>query len=97
MKKKEADPKQFKKRGLAEWQSWLVCNYAPWIMAVFLLATAALIPIASKLKLHANFLDLLPAKHSTIVNLNELMSHVGGTSFLIAIIEIGRASCRERV
>ena len=76
-----------KKRSLAQWQAWLVCNYAPWILAAFILATALLVPIASKLKLHANFLSLLPAKHSTIVNLNELMSHVGGTSFLISIIE----------
>lgn len=76
-----------KKRTFAEIQAWLVCNYAPWIMAFFILATACLVPVAAKLKLHANFLDLLPPKHSTIVNLNELMKHVGGTSFLIAVIE----------
>ncbi len=76
-----------RKKSFAEWQAWLVCNYAPWILTAFVLATAILIPIASKLQLHANFLSLLPAKHSTIVNLNELMTHVGGTSFLIAVIE----------
>lgn len=87
MKKHKTPDSSPAKRKLSEWQAWMVCNYAPWILGFFLVATALLIPIASKLKLHANFMDLLPKKHSTIVNLNELMSHVGGTSFLIAIIE----------
>ncbi len=68
-------------------QARFICRHALWIMVAFTIATAALIPVASKLKLHANFLDLLPPTHPSIVNLKELMSHVGGTSFLIAIIE----------
>ncbi len=64
-----------------------ICKYPLQIVVAFLIATALLIPVAARLKLHANFLDLLPPKHPSIVNLKELMSHVGGTSFLIAIIE----------
>lgn len=71
----------------AQAQARFICKYAAWILAFFLVATAGLIPVASRLKLHANFLDLLPVNHPSIVNLNELMSHVGGTSFLITIVE----------
>lgn len=67
--------------------SRLVTRHAGWVLAGFLLATAAMVPVASKLQLRANFLDLLPPEHPSIVNLKELMSHVGGTSFLIAVIE----------
>lgn len=57
------------------------------ILIFFSLATLALVPFAAKLKLHANFLDLLPETHPSIQNLNELTAHVGGTSFMISVIE----------
>lgn len=78
---------KMKVSSFAQAQARFICKYAVWILAGFLLATAALIPVASRLKLHANFLDLLPESHPSIVNLKELMSHVGGTSFLITIVE----------
>ena len=68
-------------------QARFICRHALWIVIAFTVATVGLIPVASRLKLHANFLDLLPPTHPSIVNLQELMKHVGGTSFLIAIIE----------
>ncbi len=71
----------------AQAQARFITRHAGWVLAAFLLATAALVPVAARLKLHANFLDLLPPEHPSIVNLEELMSHVGGTSFLIAIVE----------
>ncbi|HTL47790.1 MAG TPA: MMPL family transporter [Verrucomicrobiae bacterium] len=64
-----------------------VCRYPLGILIFFAVSTAALVPVAARLKLHANFMDLLPDSHPSIVNLEELMSHVGGTSFLIAVIE----------
>lgn len=64
-----------------------ICKHALGIVIAFAVVTAALIPLAARLELHANFLDLLPTQHSSIVNLKKLMSHVGGTSFLIAVIE----------
>ncbi len=67
--------------------SAFVCKNALWIVISFAAVTAALIPFSAKLKLRANFLDLLPASHPSIVNLKELVSHVGGTSFLIAVVE----------
>ncbi|MBP9864796.1 MAG: MMPL family transporter [Candidatus Omnitrophica bacterium] len=68
-------------------QAEFICKHAAWILIAFLAATALLVPVASRLKLHANFLDLLPANHPSIVNLKDLMKHVGGTSFLITIVE----------
>ncbi len=64
-----------------------ITRNALWIVVGFTAATAAVIPVAARLKLHANFLDLLPASHPSIINLKELMSHVGGTSFLLAVVE----------
>ena len=45
------------------------------------------IPLAQHLKLRANFMDLLPAKTESIVALKELNRHVGGSSYLIAVLE----------
>ena len=76
-----------KKFNYVEALAGFICRHALGVLIVFSLLTAALVPVAAKLKLHANFLDLLPASHPSIVNLKDLMSHVGGTSFLVAIIE----------
>lgn len=67
--------------------SHFICKNALWIVLGFTAATAAISPLAAKLPLRANFLDLLPPEHPSIVNLNELMKHVGGTSFVIGVIE----------
>lgn len=64
-----------------------ITNHSAAILVFFTLATVALIPVASKLQLRANFLDLLPETHPSIKNLKELTSHVGGTGFVIAVIE----------
>lgn len=85
LKEKPVIPKP--KRDFASAQAQFVCKHALWILIAFAVGTAALVPVASRLKLHANFLDLLPPNHPSIVDLKELMSHVGGTSFVVAIIE----------
>lgn len=82
MSKKQKDSSEF-----IQGQVRFICKHALGIVVAFTLATAALIPVASRLQLHANFLDLLSPKHPSIVNFKELLSHVGGTSFLIAVIE----------
>ena len=69
------------------WNARFVYKYAPWILAAIVLSCAAAAPFAKNLKLHANFLELLPAETPSVVNLKELTSHVGGTSFLICVIE----------
>ncbi len=75
------------KRSFVEKLARFITKNALSLLIFFVLATLALVPLASKLKLRANFLDLLPATHPSIKNLNELTSHVGGTSFMIAVIE----------
>ncbi|HLD49789.1 MAG TPA: hypothetical protein VJC08_01175, partial [bacterium] len=75
------------KAGFVQAQVRFICKNALGIVIAFAAATACLIPVAARLQLHANFLDLLPPSHPSILNLKELMSHVGGTSFLIAVIE----------
>lgn len=76
-----------KKLNFIQSQVRFICNHAHAIVIGFLVATAVLVPIAAKLKLHANFLELLPPKHPSILNLEKLMSHVGGTSYVVAVIE----------
>ncbi len=75
------------KPGFAQAQVRFICKNALGIVIAFAALTACLIPVAARLQLHANFLDLLSPNHPSILNLKELMSHVGGTSFLIAVIE----------
>ncbi|MSR77939.1 MAG: hypothetical protein EXS63_06930 [Candidatus Omnitrophica bacterium] len=64
-----------------------ICRNALGIVIVIAVMTAALMPAVQNLKLHANFLELLPKKHPSVVNLHKLLSHTGGTSFLIVVIE----------
>lgn len=68
-------------------QAQFVYRYAGWILAAILLITFAALPYAKRLKLHANFMDLLPAKTPSIVNMKALNNQVGGSSYLIVVIE----------
>lgn len=75
------------KIGFVEAQIRFICRHAWAVVLVMAIATAAVLPLVSKLKLRANFMDLLPADYPSIKALKELNSHVGGTSFLIGVIE----------
>ena len=68
-------------------QAQFVYRYAGWILVTILLITLAAFPYAKRLKLHANFMDLLPAETSSIVNMKVLNNHVGGSTYLIVVIE----------
>jgi len=68
-------------------QAWFVHKYAAWILAGIVLITLAAIPYAKHLKLRANFMDLLPSNTPSILALKDLNGHVGGSSYLIAVIE----------
>ncbi len=48
------------KPSLAQAQARFISKHALWILIAFSIVTVALIPYVSRLKLHANFLDLLP-------------------------------------
>lgn len=69
------------------WNARFVCRYAGWILSFIVLLCVAAFPFAKNLKLHANFLELLPAHSASVVNLKELTDLVGGTSYLICVIE----------
>ncbi|PIW60969.1 MAG: hypothetical protein COW13_03625, partial [Candidatus Omnitrophica bacterium CG12_big_fil_rev_8_21_14_0_65_50_5] len=69
------------------WNARLVQHHAGKILCLILLISALAFPGAKKLRLHANFQELLPPDHPSIVSLNELRSYVGGTSFIIAVFE----------
>lgn len=75
------------KKSLAAAQAHFVCKYSGWILLVMALVSVMAIPLAKNLRLRANFMDLLPGDTQSIVNLKELNSHVGGSSYLIAVIE----------
>jgi len=68
-------------------QARFVYRYAGWILAAILLVTLAAVPYAKRLELHANFMELLPAQTPSILALETLNSHVGGSSYLIAVLE----------
>lgn len=80
MKKNKAHP-------IASANAFFVLHYAGWIVAAMILLTAVSFPLASKLQLKASFLDLLPSDHPSIRNLKTLTDEVGGTSFLIVVME----------
>jgi len=81
------DPPSPDKPSFAQAQARFIAKHAAWILIAFSITTALLLPYVSRLKLHANFLDLLPPAHPSVKNLKELTSHVGGTSFLIVVFE----------
>lgn len=62
-------------------------RYAGRILLFMGLLTAVAVPLASHLRLRANFMDLLPASTQSILDLKELNGHVGGSSYLIAVME----------
>ncbi|OGW85982.1 MAG: hypothetical protein A3C35_07400 [Omnitrophica bacterium RIFCSPHIGHO2_02_FULL_46_11] len=64
-----------------------VSKHAVWILSAIVLISLATIPLAGRLKLKANLLDLLPKTMPSVANLNRLTEEVGGTSFLVVIIE----------
>ncbi|MBN1689220.1 MAG: MMPL family transporter [Candidatus Omnitrophica bacterium] len=68
-------------------QAQFVYRYAGWILLGILLITLVSIPYARRLEFHANFMELLPARTPSILALEELNSHVGGSSYLIAVLE----------
>lgn len=76
-----------KKKSFAQGQAQFVYRNARWILAGIVLTTLAALPFAQRLKIRANFMELLPEKTASIVDLKELNGHVGGSSYLIAIIE----------
>ena len=67
--------------------SSFVYHHPAWILIFFLTITGLLTPIAAKLKLRANFQDLLPSDSPSIMNLKKLTSYVGGASYMIVVIE----------
>jgi len=69
------------------WTAKFVYRYAGWILFLIGLLSAVAMPHARNLKLHANFLELLPASSESVRNLKDLTAQVGGTSFLICVIE----------
>lgn len=75
------------RKSFAAWNARFVCRYAGWIIAGIALLCAAAYPFAKNLSLHANFRELLPADTESVVNLTELTENVGGTSFLVCVIE----------
>jgi len=64
-----------------------VYRFAPWILLGAVVLIALCFPFASQLRLKANLIDLLPGDMPSVQRLNELTALVGGTSFLIAVIE----------
>ncbi len=64
-----------------------VFRYAPWILTGIVLLCVLAFPYAANLKLHANFLELLPADSESVTNLKELTAEVGGTTYVICVIE----------
>lgn len=68
-------------------QAQFVYRYAGRILLLMALFSMMAVPLTKNLKLHANFMDLLPAKTQSILNLKELNRHVGGSSYLIAVLE----------
>ena len=64
-----------------------VMRYAGWILAGMVLVSVLAFPFAARLKLKASFLDLLPPDAPSITHLKRLTHEVGGTSFLIVVIE----------
>lgn len=86
VKKNESDSAYGKSR-FGVWNARFVYRYAAWILAFIAFLCVLAVPFAKNLKLHANFLELLPASSQSVKNLKELTSHVGGTSFLICVVE----------
>src|SRR3989338_2775681 len=74
-------------RRFAKAQANFIYTYAGWIASAIILISLASFPFASKLRLKANLLDLLPKSMPSVTSLNQLTTEVGGTSFLIAVIE----------
>lgn len=75
------------KSNFGTWNAQFVTRYASWILVGIFLLCATAFPYAKNLKLHANFVELLPKNSPSIVNLKELTNHVGGTTYLICVIE----------
>ncbi|HTL46636.1 MAG TPA: MMPL family transporter [Verrucomicrobiae bacterium] len=73
--------------GFARRQGQFVSRHAAGIVLALALLSAAAWPLASGLGLHANFMDLLPANTKSIMDLKALSARVGGSSYLIAVIE----------
>ncbi len=87
MKKLQGPSGSAEKIPFARRQARFINRNAHWILLFFLAATAALAPLAGRLQLHANFMNLLPAKHPSIINLEAMQKEIGGTSFVIVVIE----------
>ncbi len=68
-------------------QGRFVYRYAGWILFLMAVLSAISIPLAKNLRLHANFMELLPAKTQSILDLKQLNSQVGGSTYLIAVLE----------
>lgn len=80
-------PAAKKRKSFSAVQAQLVYRHAGWILCLMVLLSILAIPLAKKLKLHANFMDLLPAKTQSILDLKDLNSYVGGSTYLIAVLE----------
>jgi|GEM_PF-1150928 len=70
-----------------EWNARFVFRYAGWILGAIALLCTLAFPFAKKLELRANFFELLPQNSPSVVDLRELTRQVGGTTFLICVIE----------
>lgn len=68
-------------------QARLINRYAAGILLLIACFTVLLLPAASRLKMKANFLALLPATMPSVQSLDKLITKIGGTSFVIVAIE----------
>ena len=75
------------KKSFSTSQAQFVYRYAGRILLFMALLSLIAVPLAGKLKLHANFMELLPAETKSILDLKELNNHVGGSSYLMAVLE----------
>ena len=72
---------------LARAHAHFICAHAGWILTGIILLSIAAFPFARRLKLKANLIDLLPPTMPSVVHLNHLTDEVGGTSFLVVVME----------
>ncbi len=75
------------KKSFAHKNAEFVHRYSLLIILVIAIITALVLPLASQLRVKANFLDLLPKNLPSVVQLNDLTDQVGGSSYLVAVIE----------